>query len=82
SPPSSFSNHTTGPKHFHSILTSEALQDDEVKTSRGIHHEIKGLEVEAMRVLDTFNGLELSMLTKCHYKSGHAPLRSPSSIAR
>ncbi|KAI6027749.1 hypothetical protein BKA83DRAFT_682635 [Pisolithus microcarpus] len=82
SPPSSFLNRTAGPKHSHSILTSEALQDDEVKTSRGIRHEIEGLEAEAMRVLDAFNGLELSVLTRSHHKSGHAPLRSPSSIAR
>ncbi|KAI6158845.1 hypothetical protein EDD17DRAFT_1763201 [Pisolithus thermaeus] len=79
SPPSSFLNRTTAPKHIHSILTAEALQDDEVKTSRGIRHEIEGLEAEAMRVLDAFNGLELSVLTRSHHKPGHAPLRSPGT---
>lgn len=82
SPPSSFPNRTPEPKHLHAILTSEALQDDEVKTSRSLRHEIEAMEAEAMRVLDAFNGVELSVLTRSHHKPGHSLLRSPSSVAR
>ncbi|KAI6039685.1 hypothetical protein EDC04DRAFT_2895021 [Pisolithus marmoratus] len=82
SPPSSFLNRSAEPRHLHSILTSEALQDDEVKTSRAIRHEIEAMEAEAMRVLDAFNGVELSVLTRSHHKPGHVPLRSPTSVAR
>ncbi|KAG6333785.1 hypothetical protein ID866_5296 [Astraeus odoratus] len=82
SPPSSFPGRTLEHKQSHSILTSDPLQDEEAKSSQDIRREIEVMEAEAMRVLDAFSGLELSVLTRSHHKPGHAPLRSPSSVAR
>lgn len=81
-PPSSFRSHVLEPKQTPSILTSDSLQDDEVKSSRDIRGEIEAMESEALRVLDAFSGLELSVLTRGQHRPGHAPPRPPSSVAR
>ncbi|KIJ59459.1 hypothetical protein HYDPIDRAFT_33149 [Hydnomerulius pinastri MD-312] len=82
-PPSSFPSHIPDLKHSPSILTTEPSPDDErVKSSQDIRLEIEAMEAEGRRLLDAFNGLELSALTRSQHKPGHAPLpRSPSISA-
>lgn len=82
-PPSSFPIRNLDPKHSASILTSEASPDDEkVKSSQDIRLEIEVMEAEGGRLLDAFNGLELSALTRSQPMPGHPPLpRSPSISA-
>lgn len=82
-PPSSFPIRNLDPKHTPSILTSDASPDDEkVKSSQDIRLEIEAMEAEGRRLLDAFNGLELSALTRSQHMSGHPPLpRSPSISA-
>ncbi|KAF9219237.1 hypothetical protein BS17DRAFT_741041 [Gyrodon lividus] len=82
-PPSSFPSRNPDLKHSPSIFTSDSSLDDEkVKPSQNIRLEIETMEAEGRRLLDAFNGLELSALTRSHYKPGHAPLpRSPSVSA-
>ena len=81
-PPSSFRSHVLEPKQSPSILTSDSLQDDEFKSSRDIRREIEAMEAEAMRVLDAFSGLELTVLTRGQHRPGHAPPRPPSAMTR
>ncbi|KAL4064852.1 hypothetical protein V8B97DRAFT_2010655 [Scleroderma yunnanense] len=82
SPPSSFPSRALESTQCSSILASDSLQDDEVKSSRDIREEIATMEAEALRVLDAFSGVELSVLTRSQHKPGHVPPRPPSSIAR
>ncbi|KAH7885107.1 hypothetical protein F5I97DRAFT_1330517 [Phlebopus sp. FC_14] len=79
-PPSSFPGRNPEFKHSPSILTSSPSQDDGMKSSQDIHREIEVMEAEGRRLLDAFNGLELSALTRSQHKAGHAPSpRSPST---
>lgn len=81
-PPSSFPIRNPDPKHSPSILTSDASPDDEkVKSSQDIRLEIEAIEAEGRRLLDAFNGLELSALTRSQHMSGHPPLPSSPSIS-
>lgn len=82
-PPSSFPVRNPDLKHSPSILTSDpSPDDDKVKSSQNIRLEIEAMEAEGRRLLDAFNGLELSALTRRQQMPGHAPLpRSPSISA-
>lgn len=82
-PPSSFPIRSSDLKHSPSILTSDpSPDDDKVKSSQDIRLEIEAMEAEGRRLLDAFNGLELSALTRSQHVSGHALLpRSPSLSA-
>lgn len=53
----------------------DTLDDDErLQTSKEIRQEIELVEAEGRRLLDAFNGLELSTLVKHQNGSAHAPL--------
>lgn len=82
-PPSSFPIRNPDLKNSSSILTSDPAPDDEkVKSSQSIRLEIEAMEAEGRRLLDAFNGLELSALTRSQHTSGHALLpHSPSMSA-
>jgi len=81
-PPSSFPIRNPDPKHSPSILTSDVSPDDEkVKSSQDIRLEIEAMEAEGRRLLDAFNGLELSALTRSQHMSGHPPLPGSPSIS-
>ncbi|KAG6372852.1 hypothetical protein JVT61DRAFT_7286 [Boletus reticuloceps] len=79
-PPSSYPIRNPDPRHSPSILTNDASPDDDkVKSSQDIRLEIEAMEAEGRRLLDAFNGLELSALTRSQQQSGHTSLpRSPS----
>ncbi|KAH7910834.1 hypothetical protein BJ138DRAFT_1151963 [Hygrophoropsis aurantiaca] len=82
-PPSSFPGAGTDPRHSPSPLSAETSPDDELKSSHDIRLEIEAMEAEGRRLLDAFNGLELSALTRSQQRPGHAlPPRSPSVAHR
>ncbi|KAH7926443.1 hypothetical protein BV22DRAFT_1032821 [Leucogyrophana mollusca] len=82
-PPSSFPGRGPDPKHSPSILPADTSQDDDLKSSHDIRREIELMEAEGRRLLDAFNGLELSALTRSQQRPGHAPPpRSPSIAHR
>ncbi|KAG9315579.1 hypothetical protein JVU11DRAFT_3215 [Chiua virens] len=79
-PPSSFPSRIPDIKQSPPILTSDASPDDDkVKSSQEIRLDIEAIEAEGHRLLDAFNGLELSALTRSQHAPGHPLLpRSPS----
>ncbi|KAF8440910.1 hypothetical protein L210DRAFT_3447882 [Boletus edulis BED1] len=79
-PPSSYPIRNPDPRHSPSILTNDASPDDDkVKSSQDIRLEIEAMEAEGRRLLDAFNGLELTARTRSQQQSGQTSLpRSPS----
>ncbi|KIK96857.1 hypothetical protein PAXRUDRAFT_137547 [Paxillus rubicundulus Ve08.2h10] len=81
-PPSSFPSRNPELKRCPSILTSDPPPDDEkVKSSQDIRLEIEAMEAEGQRLLDAFNGLELTALTRGQYKPGHPPVPHSPSVS-
>lgn len=64
-PPSSFhgSSRGTDTTYTH-IQMNDIPDDDQVESVQDIRHQIELVEAEGRRLLDAFNGLELSTLTK------------------
>ena len=65
-PPSAFHHRMNGvePKRIQSRLLDEDLDDDELKSSKEIRAQIEAVEAEGRRLMDAFNGLELTALTR------------------
>jgi hypothetical protein len=65
-PPSAFHNRTNGidPKRVHSGLLDDDPDDEALKSSKEIRAQIEAVEAEGRRLMDAFNGLELSTLTR------------------
>jgi len=82
-PPSSFPGGHRSPesKHAHMSMIDSLEDDDErLQTSAEIRQEIELMEAEGRRLLDAFNGLELSTLVRQQRRPGHAPLSSASML--
>ncbi|KAL1950167.1 hypothetical protein VTO73DRAFT_5290 [Trametes versicolor] len=67
------------------IGTSEIPDDDTVESVQDIRHQLELVEAEGRRLLDAFNGLELSTLTRRQRKPpvipplpSHGPLSDPN----
>lgn len=54
--------------------------DDELVTADEIREAIEKIEAEGRRLLDAFNGLELSTLVKQQRRPGHAPLATATLL--
>lgn len=68
-PPSSF--HTRAITSEHTPISSNAVFDEEnLQTSQQIRNEAASVEAERKRLMDAFNGLELSTLTKRQRQPG------------
>ncbi|KAH9065401.1 hypothetical protein EDB87DRAFT_1784500 [Lactarius vividus] len=67
-PPSAFHHRSNGaePKRMqtHSAILDEDVDDGELKSSKEIRAQIEAVEAEGRRLMDAFNGLELSALTR------------------
>ena len=67
-PPSSFHHRTNGsePKRMqtHSAILDDEVDEGELKSSKEIRAQIEAVEAEGRRLMDAFNGLELSALTR------------------
>ena len=67
-PPSAFHNRTNGaePRRMqtHSAILDDDVDDGELKSSKDIRAQIEAVEAEGRRLMDAFNGLELSALTR------------------
>ncbi|KAI0632206.1 hypothetical protein C8Q77DRAFT_1124448 [Trametes polyzona] len=82
-PPSAFPGLPKGsePAYTH-IGTSDIPDDDTVESVQDIRHQIELVEAEGRRLLDAFNGLELSTLTRRQRKPPVIPpLPSHGSLA-
>ncbi|KAI0345720.1 hypothetical protein BDW22DRAFT_1481935 [Trametopsis cervina] len=82
-PPSSFPGGHLSPeaKNAHMSIIDTLEEDDErLQTSAEIRQEIDHVEAEGRRLLDAFNGLELSTLVRQQRQPGNAPLASASFI--
>ena len=66
------------PKRIQSRLLDEDLDDEELKSSKEIRAQIEAVEAEGRRLMDAFNGLELSALTR---KSQPNPISTLPSAA-
>ncbi len=67
-PPSAFHHRANGaePKRMqtHSAILDDDVDDGELKSSKDIRAQIEAVEAEGRRLMDAFNGLELSALTR------------------
>ena len=67
-PPSAFHHRANGaePKRMqtHSAILDDDVDDGELKSSKEIRTQIEAVEAEGRRLMDAFNGLELSALTR------------------
>ncbi|THH20563.1 hypothetical protein EW146_g837 [Bondarzewia mesenterica] len=80
-PPSSFNGRAAG-LEFRNTPTggTDLLGDDErLQTAKDIQKEIESVEAEGRRLLDAFNGLELSTLTRRQQRPGHLTANASSS---
>ncbi len=79
-PPSAFHHRMNGveQRRIQSRLLDEDLDDDVLKSSKEIHAQIEAVEAEGRRLMDAFNGLELSALTR---KSQPNPISTLQSAA-
>ena len=79
-PPSAFHHRMNGvePRRIQSRLLDEELDDDVLKSSKEIRGQIEAVEAEGRRLMDAFNGLELSALTR---KSQPNPISALPSAA-
>jgi hypothetical protein len=77
-PPSAFHHRTNGADHkqIHPEILDDNLDDEELKSSREIRTQIEAVEAEGRRLMDAFNGLELSALTRKCQSNNVAPLPS------
>jgi hypothetical protein len=76
-PPSAFHNRTNGTdyKRIPGILDDD-LDDQELKSSKEIRSQIEAVESEGRKLMDAFNGLELSALTRRSQSNNVASLPS------
>ncbi|KAI0086591.1 hypothetical protein BDY19DRAFT_960672 [Irpex rosettiformis] len=82
-PPSSFpgGHLSQESQNAHMSLISNLEDDDErLQTTAEIKREIAHIEAEGRRLLDAFNGLELSTLVRQQRRPGNAPLSSASLL--
>jgi hypothetical protein len=67
-PPSAFHHRANGaePKRMqtHSAILDDEVDDGELNSSKEIRAQIEAVEAEGRRLMDAFNGLELSALTR------------------
>lgn len=80
-PPSSFpgGHLSQESKKAHMSLIDSLEDDDErLQTTAEIKEEMANIEAEGRRLLDAFNGLELSTLVRQQRQPGNAPLSSAS----
>ena len=83
-PPSSFHGRVVGldPPNGRSSGLDITTDSEQLKTARDIRHEIESVEAEGRRLLDAFNGLELSTLTRRQHRPGPlTPNASSSHLA-
>lgn len=82
-PPSSFPGLPLTPEAKNAQMSLiDTLEDDErLQSSLEIRQEIEHVEAEGRRLLDAFNGLELSTLVRQHRRPGHAPLSAAALFA-
>jgi len=71
-PPSAFHHRANGveQKRIHNGILDDDLDDGVLKSSKEIRAQIEAVEAEGRRLMDAFNGLELSALTR-KSQSGH-----------
>ena len=81
-PPSSFPTHTLSANaRIAQMSIIDTLEDDErLQTTNEIRLEMELIEAEGRRLLDAFNGLELSTLVRRQRAPGHVPLATASGI--
>ncbi|GJE91759.1 hypothetical protein PsYK624_079100 [Phanerochaete sordida] len=82
-PPSSFPSQTLSAEaRIAQMSIIDTLDDDDerLQTAKEIRQEIEVVEAEGRRLLDAFNGLELSTLVRQQRSPSHAPLAAASGI--
>lgn len=73
-PPSSFPARAVGGESRYMGDVSSVFDEDNLKTAKDIRQEMLSVEAEARRLMDAFNGLELTTLTRVQRRQGRHPL--------
>ncbi|TFY70337.1 hypothetical protein EVG20_g2669 [Dentipellis fragilis] len=83
-PPSSFRSRSPGPENGRVVtkMLDDVMNDDHLKSTKDIRMEIESVEAEGRRVLDAFNGLELTALTKKQRQTHLSPTVSTTVLFR
>ena len=79
-PPSSYSGRSVArePRSIPNSTSDEFTDDEQLQTAHDIRQEIEAIEAEAGRLLDAFNGLELSALVRHQRSLGGFGTRTPA----
>lgn len=75
-PPSSFPARAVGSETKYGGHLSDLFDEDNLRTTAEIRQEILTVEAEARRLMDAFNGLELTTLARVQRRQGRLPLES------
>ncbi|KAG6878092.1 hypothetical protein C0993_012419 [Termitomyces sp. T159_Od127] len=69
-PPSSFPSRLPGETYRTSAFHTDILDDERLQTTTEIRQEISAIEAEVRRLMDAFNGLEMTTLAKLQRHQG------------
>ncbi|KAG6896603.1 hypothetical protein C0992_007171 [Termitomyces sp. T32_za158] len=69
-PPSSFPSRLPGETYRTSAFHTDIFDDERLQTTTEIRQEISAIEAEVRRLMDAFNGLEMTTLAKLHRHQG------------
>ncbi|KAF9463021.1 hypothetical protein BDZ94DRAFT_1289958 [Collybia nuda] len=72
-PPSSFPARAIGNEVKYGGYLNEIFDEEHLKTTAEIRQEILTVEAEARRLMDAFNGLELTTLARVQRRQGRSP---------
>ncbi|KAG6903294.1 hypothetical protein C0995_000189 [Termitomyces sp. Mi166 len=73
-PPSSFPSRLPGETYRTSAFNADMLDDEHLQTTTEIRQEISTIEAEVRRLMDAFNGLEMTTLAKLQRHQGRNTL--------
>lgn len=75
-PPSSFPMRAVGSETKYGGHLGDIFDEDNLRTTAEIRQEILTVEAEARRLMDAFNGLELTTLARVQRRHGRLPLEN------
>lgn len=84
-PPSSFPSRLPGETYRTSAFHTDVFDDERLQTTTEIRQEISAIEAEVRRLMDAFNGLEMTTLAKLHRHQGRnavAETTVPTTLRR
>ncbi|TFK20002.1 hypothetical protein FA15DRAFT_708478 [Coprinopsis marcescibilis] len=81
-PPSSFPTRVIGSDTRYATSIRDVFDEDNLKTAQDVQREIQAVEAEQRRLMDAFNGLELTTLSKARRHHPPKPSLKSADLAK